>query len=249
MVEPLVSVVVPVYDRATELIRLAQSVGAQEYPWIEILFVCNGSPPETFRAIRSAEGHLMLRRYRVRVIELPEACGSATIPRDVGIRASTGDYICVLDSDDWLEAGFFRFLTEGRPRADTLYYPRKIFRDFGRTMRDDFPFDRVIDGPGAFEADALPDALQRLGNFLCNSGVCLSRELFEASGGIDHRLSYGEDLYLWWRCALAGARAEPHDGIVNVALHPGNNELNVGNEGRLEAAAELARSRGMTEWL
>ena len=249
VIEPLVSVVVPVFDRALELIRLARSIGSQEYPWIEVVFVCNGSPPETIRAIRSAEGHLMARRYRVRRIELAKPFGSATIPRDVGIRASNGDYICVLDSDDWLEAGFFGFLADGRARLDTLYYPRKVFRDFGRSMRDDFPFNRLIEGPGTFEADALPEALERLGNFLCNSGVCLSRALFERAGGIDHRLDYGEDLYLWWRCARAGARAEPIDGTVNVALHPGNNELNVGVEGRLEAAAGLARSREMTEWI
>ncbi|WP_169978046.1 glycosyltransferase family 2 protein [Tautonia rosea] len=249
--EPLVSIVVPVYDRTTELIRLASSIFNQSYPWIEVVFVSNGSPPETLEALRLAEGHLMKHRFRVRIIEIPEPCGSATIPRDVGIRSASGDLICVLDSDDWLEPGFFHFLTVpgGSWRDDTIVYPKKVFRDFGRTMREGFPWNTPLAGPGTVESQTLPATLRKLGNFLCNSGVCFSKALFQRAGGIDHRLHYGEDLYLWWRMALAGARAEGHDGLVNIALHPGNNELAVGEDGRLGEAVELACDRGQSQWL
>lgn len=251
IVEPLVSIVVPVYDRTTELIRLASSIFNQSYPWIEVVFVSNGSPPETLEALRLAEGHLMKHRFRVKIIEIPRPCGSATIPRDVGIRSASGDLICVLDSDDWLEPEFFHFLTsQGAAwRDDTIYYPKKVFRDFGRTMREGFPWNTPLAGPGTVESQSLPSTLRKLGNFLCNSGVCFSKSLFQRAGGIDHRLHYGEDLYLWWRMALVGARAEGHDGLVNIALHPGNNELAVGDDGRLQDAVELACDRGQSQWL
>ncbi|RUL84935.1 glycosyltransferase [Tautonia sociabilis] len=249
--EPMVSIVVPVYDRTTELLRLAASIFDQDYPWIEVLFVSNGSPPETLEALRAAEGHLIVRRIRTRIIEMPRACGSATIPRDVGIRASAGELVCVLDSDDWLDPHFFRFIAAaaGGWRSDTIYYPKKVFRDFGRSMRDGFPWDTPLAGPGTVEAREMAGALRSLGNFLCNSGVCFPRALFDRSGGIDHRLSYGEDLHLWWRMALAGARAEMHEGIVNIALHPGNNELAVGEDDRIIEAVALANDRGQTQWL
>ncbi|WP_152052669.1 glycosyltransferase family 2 protein [Tautonia marina] len=251
MTEPLVSIVVPVYDRTTELIRLASSIFNQSYPWIEVVFVSNGSPPETLEALRLAEGHLMKHRFRVKTIEIPRPCGSATIPRDVGIRSASGDLICVLDSDDWLEPDFFHFLTsQGTAwRDDTIYYPKKVFQDFGRTMREGFPWNTPLAGPGTVESENLPGTLRKLGNFFCNSGVCFSKSLFQRAGGIDHRLHYGEDLYLWWRMALVGARAEGHDGLVNIALHPGNNELAVGEDGRLEEAVELACDRGQSQWL
>jgi hypothetical protein len=79
--------------------------------------------------------------------------------------------------------------------------------------------------------------------------VCFPRALFVRGGGIDHRLRYGEDLYLWWRLARAGARAEEHDGRVNLALHLGNNELVVGDDKGLEDACTLARSQELIAWL
>jgi Glycosyl transferase family 2 len=247
--EPLVSIVVPIYDRTVEILRMAHSIYLQDYPWIEVVFASNGSPPETIEAMRAAENYLMKRRFQVRTIELAQPCGSATIPRDLGIRASSGEMICVLDSDDWLSPGFFAFLRGGGWREDTLYYPKKIFRDHGRTMQDDFPFERPLPGLGTVESPKFMAALQGTGNFLCNSGVCCPRELFERSGGIDHRLTYGEDFYLWWRCARAGGRAELHDGSVNISLHPGNNELVVGDDSRLAEAQELAKRQEMTRWL
>jgi hypothetical protein len=246
--EPLVSIVVPIYDRTAEIVRMAHSIYEQDYPWIEVVLVSNGSPPETLEAIRAAENFLMKRKYRVRILELARACGSATIPRDVGIRASCGDMACVLDSDDWLDPGYFDFLRKGPWRADTLYYPRKFYRDHGRVMHEQFPYERTLPGPGALENADLIATLRRIGNFMSNSGVCFSRALFDRAGGIDHRLSYGEDLYLWWRCARAGARAEELEGRVNISLHPGNNELVVGDNSRSEAACELARRQELIPW-
>ncbi len=137
----------------------------------------------------------------------------------------------------------------GQWRDDTIYYPKKVFRNFGRPMRDDFPWDSPLDGPGTIEPHSFPGTLRKLGNFMCNSGVCFSRSLFHKAGGIDHRLHYGEDLYLWWRIALVGGRAQGHDGMVNIALHPGNNELAVGEDRRLEEAVALACDRGQRQWL
>ena len=42
---------------------MAHSIYEQEYPWIEVIFVSNGSPAETIEAIRAAENYLMKRRY------------------------------------------------------------------------------------------------------------------------------------------------------------------------------------------
>ncbi len=155
----------------------------------------------------------------------------------------------MLDSDDWLDPGFFAFLQGASWRSDTLYYPKRLYHDHGRAMGKSFPFGQTISGLGTLESRELAAALQGFGNFVSNSGVCFARDLFERAGGIDHRLIYGEDLYLWWRCASAGGRAQELDGRVNISLHRGNNELLVGEKSRLETASELARSQELTQWL
>ena len=74
----------------------------------------------------------MKRRFRVRIIELTGKYDSPTIACDVGIRASNGELICVLDYDQWLAPGFFAFLAEG-PGARHFLLPAKRPRRFRRS--------------------------------------------------------------------------------------------------------------------
>ena len=218
VVEPLVSIVVPVSDQATEIIRLAHSIYQQDYSWIEVIFVSHGSPPETLEAIRISENQLMKRRFRIRVIESARAFGSATIPGDIGIRASSGDMICILDPDDWLEPGFFAFLRGAPWRSDTLFCPRTVYHDQDGETKDCF----VVEGTGAdlrnVESAELASVLQRTGGLASLSGVCFARNLLDQARGDDYRLSHGKGPWFRWRSALAGVRVELHNGRVNTSL-------------------------------
>jgi len=226
-VRPLVSVIVPVYDRTHELLRLARSLLVQRYARLEVLFVTNGSPPETLDAIRDATVLLMNKRIRVQTISFPRPFGCATVPRDVGCYAARGAFLCFLDSDDYLEPGFFDVFAEGPVSDEVIWAPKKIYRDGGRDMGPDFRFDRATDGVGDVP-DGLYVLLRRLGNVFSNSGVIIPREAFVRAGGIDHSLRYCEDYYLWLRLARLGLGAREHAGAVDIVLHPGNNELAVG---------------------
>ena len=218
VVEPLVSIVVPVSDQVTEVIRLAHSIYQQDYSWIEVIFVSCGSPPETLEAIRVSENQLMKRRFRIRVIELARAWGSATIPRDIGIRASSGDMICILDPDDWLEPGFFAFLRGAPWRSDTLFCPRTVYHDQDGETKDCF----VVEGTGAdlrsIESAELASVLQRTGGLASLSGVCFARNLLDQARGDDHRLSHGKGPWFRWWPALAGVRVELQNGRVNTSI-------------------------------
>jgi hypothetical protein len=238
-VEPLVSIVVPVHDRAVEVLRLAHSIYVQDYPWIEVVFVAHGSPPETLEAIRAAENYLMKRRFSVQIIELTRTYPSGAIPRDLGIRASSGDLVCGLDADDWLEPGFFDFL-RGQPwRDDTLYNPRKIHQDPGQASGDGFPADRLISAPGTDESAERASDRPDQGHFPGESGVCFARALFDRPAGIDERSGCGEDP----DPRGPAARAEEHDGRVNTARRPGHGERLRDGGSRLEEPYERTGSQ------
>jgi hypothetical protein len=207
VVEPMVSIVVPAHDGNVEIVRLAESIYAQDYPWIEVVFVSSGGPPETLEAVRVAENYLMKRRYSVRIIELARASVSAAARSDIGIRASRGDLVCVLRSDDWIEPGFFEFLRRKPWRDDTLYCPA------------------TNAGQEAWEPADLAAALRRQGNFLGESGVCFARSLFDRAGGLDHQRHESAAFALWWRSALAGARAERHAGRLQGMGVPVRHEV------------------------
>lgn len=215
--EPLVSIVVPVVDGTTEIIRLAHSIYVQDYPWLEVVFVCSGSPPETMEAVRASENYLMKRRYGVRVIELADGGGSTALPRDFGLRASSGDLVCWLDSRDWLDPGFFAFLRAGPWRDDTLYHPTRVDHDPGRAAGGDLCLDRAIGEAGALEADDPPAAWRR-GNFRADSGVVFARSLFDRAGDIDDGMRADGILEPFRQAGRAGARVEDHSGCVHVSV-------------------------------
>ncbi len=240
-IEPLVSIVVPVANGTTEIVRLAHSIYLQDYPWLEVVFVCSGSPPETLEAVRASENYLMKRRYRVRIIELA-ASGPTSMSREIGVRASSGDLACFLDSGDWLEPGFLDFLRITPWRGDTLYYPARILHDSGGSTDGRGQSDRTTDGRNALESADLVSALRRE-DFLGTSGVIFARAQFDRVGGIDHRFHDGEAFHLWWRMARAGTRAEDQGGRVNISLRLEDVGPSVGEDGWGDRVFEPARGR------
>lgn len=90
---PLVSIVVPVYNRAEVLFRSIGSLISQSYRYIEIIVVddCSeDSPQVTIDQIGDPRVKLVRR----------EVNGGAGAARNTGVEASKGDYISFHDSDD-----------------------------------------------------------------------------------------------------------------------------------------------------
>jgi glycosyltransferase involved in cell wall biosynthesis len=94
MPEPLVSIIIPVYNGERCVAATVESALAQDWPNTEVIAVDDGS----------ADGSVaVLRRFEsagVRVIAGPNGGGSAA--RNKGFRVSRGEYIQFLDHDDLL---------------------------------------------------------------------------------------------------------------------------------------------------
>src|SRR4051794_38186186 len=88
----LVSVIIPVHNYARFVGRAVNSVLAQTYEPVECIVVDDGSTDDT-PALLAGFGD------RIRVIR-KEKQGPA-IARNVGIRSARGEYIALLDSDDY----------------------------------------------------------------------------------------------------------------------------------------------------
>lgn len=100
MEQPLVSIVIPVYNAAPDLARCIESVRKQTYRNIEVFLVNDGSKDAS-----SPICHMYERiDPRVHVIDKENAGVSAA--RNTGIAAAQGKYIQFVDSDDWLAPDF-----------------------------------------------------------------------------------------------------------------------------------------------
>lgn len=140
---PLVSVIVPVYNVEIYLDQCVQSILSQTYSEIELILIDDGSPdrcPEICDAYAA-------RDRRIRVIHKEN--GGLSSAREAGIRNASGDYIMVVDSDDWIESDTVESCVEIalRDNADCVMfgyireYPEKSIPT--PLFEQDFSYDEV----------------------------------------------------------------------------------------------------------
>lgn len=171
LLEPFVSVIVPVYNDANRIGKCIEALINQTYPHnrYEILIIDNGSTDDTCS---------VLKRYPVTLL-IEDGNQSSYAARNKGIRNAEGEVIAFTDSDcipslDWIEKGvrsllqthncglvggriniFFR--NPGKPNAVELYDSVTNFkqkedvekRRFGSTANV-LTFKKVIDRVGLF---------------------------------------------------------------------------------------------------
>ena len=90
-VSPKVSIILPTYNRADTILRAIRSVQSQTFQDWELIVVDDGSTDDTASLVDGIDPRLILIRQENR---------GFTEARNAGIRASKGDYLAFLDSDD-----------------------------------------------------------------------------------------------------------------------------------------------------
>lgn len=96
MPQPLVSIIIPTFNRETTIIRAVDSVINQTYKNIEIIIIDDASKDNTVDLLRSKYSDQII------LIALQKNEGGANC-RNIGVKHSNGELICFLDSDDmWL---------------------------------------------------------------------------------------------------------------------------------------------------
>ena len=91
---PLVSIIIPTYNRANDLKRALQSVFDQTFTDWEILVVDNHSIDETDSLIKS------FNDPKIKLLKIHNE-GVIAKSRNLGFKHALGEYIAFLDSDDW----------------------------------------------------------------------------------------------------------------------------------------------------
>ncbi len=191
--DPLISVVIPTYNRAHVVGRAIKSVLAQTLPDFECIVVDDGSTDETVQLV---EG---FRDPRIRLVRLAEN-GGVSRARNAGIQAARGEWVAFLDSDDeWLprklELQLARLRDSGAPRM-TVVYCRCYVHDESTHLTKQ---TRLV-----FEGDVFNHLLG--GWRPPTASVCMvHRASLLGVGGFDERLPVSEDYDLWLRLAESGS--------------------------------------------
>ena len=97
-----VSVLVPIYGVEHYIERCARSLFEQTYPNLEYVFVNDCTPDRSVDILKQVMESYPNRVDAVKVINHNTNRGIAAA-RNTLIDNAVGDYVCYVDSDDWLE--------------------------------------------------------------------------------------------------------------------------------------------------
>ena len=207
---PLVSVVIPMYQAEAWIIDTLVTVAAQTYPRVETIVVDDGS---TDRGADLVAEYASADALAIRLVRT--ANRGVSEARNIGILASTGDYVALLDADDlWhprkLELQVAHLGGSGGPTCVCGY---ELFDD--RTGR---PIGVVRFRNGS---QALRGWLALEGNgLLLPSTVLIRRTVLDDMRGFDPDLSVSADLDFALRIEEFGPLYALPETLVRYRVHP-----------------------------
>lgn len=132
--EPLVSVILPVYNSEKYLTKVLQSIDNQTYSNYEVIIINDGSIDNSEQLIKEFIKDKSSFHYYRKKNEGPSEC------RNYGIKRAKGDYIVFVDSDDTIENEYIEKLTTSAIglNLDIVTCGYKEFSRYGITIQNDF---------------------------------------------------------------------------------------------------------------
>ena len=126
----IVSIIVPVYNRENLIKSCIESINNQKTSFenFEVVFVDDYSSDSSIKTIEN----LISKKVNYRILRRPINSGSASSPRNDGIKAAKGEFVLFLDSDDYLYDYTISDLLDlvDKENSDIIYL--KINGDKGR---------------------------------------------------------------------------------------------------------------------
>jgi glycosyltransferase involved in cell wall biosynthesis len=187
MANPLISVIIPTFNREHCVRQSLDSVLAQTFQDFELIVVDDGSTDGTVEILKSYGDKIRL------ICQKNAGAGAA---RNAGIRAAQGKHVAFLDSDDqWrpekLEVQM-GFITKYGAK---VCYSRCVGEN-GEPLPDIEEVTTTLKEPGVYH---VADPVEFCSRARCHpylQSMVLERELFNATGLFDQALHTGEDT-LW----------------------------------------------------
>jgi glycosyltransferase involved in cell wall biosynthesis len=217
---PLVSIVIPTYNRANLISESIQSVLSQTYENWELIIVDDGSADNTAEVIRE------YNNPRIRYLKIDHS-GILGKVRNCGIKMAKGEYIAFLDSDDlW--------------RSDKLALQLQLFKahNIMFAFSNGFHFgDAVTVQPPDFQDLFvgnlfLPLILEHRFVVYMPSFI-FKKEVFNQIGMINEDLKSGGDMDFVYRMSQAFTGAFSNERLVSIRKH------NKGMSAKYEETAHL----------
>ena len=188
----LVSLVIPIYKVEKYLDRCIQSIISQMDDSLEVILVDDGSPdrcPDICDEYASKFGNIKV---------IHKQNGGLADAVKTGTIASTGKYLAYVDSDDWLEQGWYDSIKEvldRYPNIDTIMYGfQRVIKDIKQPNKPYFNLEEGYYGSASIEK-AKKSYMMPGGIGPTRWNKIYSKEIaYKCLEYYDTRISIGEDM-------------------------------------------------------
>lgn len=211
---PKISVILNTHNGRKEYCKKAiQSVLNQSYEDFELVIVDDASKDGTDKMVAEFNDE------RIKYIHRNKNWGNDTRPKNDGIKASVGDYIALLDSDNTYRVDHLAILLnaiQSDPSLDLVYGDRWIVDDIAGQDR----------GLGVSAEFSVAELIAH--NYIDTSDVLIKRQALFDVGGFDERYKKYVDWNLWLRMAKYGHKMKHVSKIItDYHLHEDMKSLTV----------------------
>jgi len=194
------TVIIPIFNRAQELIRALDSLALQTDLDFDVI-VCDDGSTENIRVVvLGYEDRLRIRYFRSETSQGP---GSA---RNVGIKSAQTTWVSFLDSDDWWFPSRIKQIREFLDDEFEVVYHQLQVERLDNSIRAN-PKHGSLMGIPITEPDVVFSMIRR-GNPLPTSATTVKRQLLLDVGcfNISTCVMGVEDFECWMRLAIQGAK-------------------------------------------
>lgn len=135
---PLISVIVPIYNVEKYLARCVDSIVNQTYKNLEIILVDDGSPdlcPQMCDDYAEKDN-------RIKVVHKKN--GGLSDARNAGMAVATGEYISFIDSDDYVSDDFFECLLDVMNKKNSDIAECSVVKFYEDNRFDEFSDDLSV---------------------------------------------------------------------------------------------------------
>jgi glycosyltransferase involved in cell wall biosynthesis len=203
---PLVSVIIPTFNRPQFLTQAINSVLAQSYTNLEVIIADDGSTDDTPDVIVGYGD-------RVRPLYLPHS-GKPSVGRNAAVQAARGELIAFLDDDDlWLPDKVGRDVDKfgANPKVGLRYGQfRLLFSDGAQSEPIIPPRHRLS---GSIFSELISDC------FMSSSAVTVRAGLIERCGGFNEAFEIIDEYDVWLKISQEQTADFEPDPLVLIRRH------------------------------
>ena len=225
MGQPRISIVVPVFNCEETIERTLDSLVAQDYPDLEVIFVDGASKDRTVELAKRYEDLFAV------FISEPDDGQSHAINK--GFRLASGEIFNWLCGDDTYQKGALQHVAEtfaANPEANMVVgTSRRIYADGNEEV---LPAE-----PGLMEIIGYRNGIDQPSAFW-------KAELHRAAGEINEDMQIGMDWEWWCRLRQAGAKVATTDRELSVYYFPVTSKTSSEPEGNVQAMFSIMKRHG-----